>query len=127
MIEVSLKPWVYIASPYTKGDPCINTRFQFEVFDKMLTDRLVTPYAPLVAHFQHTIFPRPYQDWIQYCMDFIPRFDACLRLNATGPRGYLVSESSGADGEVALFKALDKPVFYNIEDLYRWVCSGAMP
>lgn len=113
-----MKPFVYIASPYTKGDPCINARFQCQIFDELLGDGLVLPYAPLISHFQHTMFPRPYQDWVKYDLDIIPRFDACLRLNATGPNGYSVSESSGADGEVKLFTELGKPVFYSKNALY---------
>lgn len=119
-----MKPFVYIASPYTKGDPCINARFQCETFDQLLGDRIVTPYVPLISHFQHTMFPRPYQDWIQYDLDIIPRFDACLRLNAKfEPLGYVKSRSSGADGEIALFMKLEKPVFYSISALYSWVQS----
>ncbi len=116
-----MKPFVYIASPYNKGDPCINARFQCATFDALLADGLVLPHAPLISHFQHTMFPRPYEDWLQYDLDIIPRFDACLRLNATGPNGYLVSESGGADREVALFAKLGKPVFYSTFALYDWV------
>lgn len=115
------KPFVYIASPYTKGDPCINARFQCEVFDRLLGEGLVLPYAPLISHFQHTMFPRPYTDWVQYDLAIIPRFDACLRLDARGPNGYHESRSSGADGEVKLFTELGKPVFYSVADLYVWV------
>jgi hypothetical protein len=115
-----MKPFIYIASPYTKGDPCINARFQCATFDALLADGRVLPYAPLISHFQHTMFPRPYQDWVQYDLDIIPRFDGCLRLNATGPNGYLVKESSGADGEVKLFEQLGKPVFYSFETLWQW-------
>src|SRR5690606_24344559 len=68
-IEVSrchlmLRPLVYIASPYTKGDPCVNARFQSEVFDQMVSDGICLPYIPLWSHYQHTLFPRPYADWI---------------------------------------------------------------
>lgn len=117
-----MKPFIYIASPYTKGDPCINARFQCETFDRLLGDGLVTPYAPLISHFQHTMFPRPYQDWIQYDLDIIPHFAACLRLAAKyEPLGYSEDRSTGADGEIALFTKLGKPVFYSIADLYGWV------
>jgi hypothetical protein len=117
------KPFIYIASAYTKGDPCINARFQCQVFDELLGEGLVLPYAPLISHFQHTMFPRPYQDWVQYDLDIIPRFDACLRLTALNERDatYQVSQSSGADGEVALFGKLGKPTFYSKADLYAWV------
>lgn len=128
------RPLVYIASPYTKGDPCVNTRFQCQVFDELLGDGLVLPYAPLISHFQHTMFPRPYDVWIKYDLDFIRRanFSACLRLAATsdriglsGDKFYYVNESSGADGEERLFNELKKPVFYSKEELYVWVRSKA--
>jgi hypothetical protein len=121
-----VKPVVYIASAYTKGDVAVNTRFQCEVFDRLMNDGKAWPVAPLMSHFQHLIFPRPYQDWIDYDLALIPRFDACLRLTATCERlGYSQSESSGADGEVREFQRLGKPVFYSVVELYRWIDAGA--
>lgn len=115
------RPVVYIASPYTKGDPAINTHFQCQIFDRLMTDGAVWPVAPLWSHFQHTLFPRKYQDWLAYDLAMIPRYDACLRLNAENPQlKYVETQSSGADKEVAEFKRLGKPVFYSIEDLYAW-------
>lgn len=119
-----MKPVVYIASPYTKGDPGINTRFQCDVFNELMNDGLVWPVVPLWSHFQHIIHPRPYRDWIDYDLALLPRYDACLRLNATNHVvGYVQAESSGADGEVAAFKRLNKPVFYDKASLYQWVKS----
>ncbi len=121
-----MKPFVYIASPYTKGDPCVNARFQCQVFNEMLDDGICIPFAPLVSHFQHTLFPRHYKSWVQYDLDIIPRFDACLHLDSylkdfNGPgNDYCIGESSGADGEVKLFQELNKPVFYNKVSLYNW-------
>jgi hypothetical protein len=116
------KPVIYIASPYSKGDPAINTRFQCEVFDKLMDDGFVWPVIPLVSHFIHLIFPRNYQDWIDYDLAMLPRYDACLRLNATYDKmKYVETKSSGADGEEAAFRKMGKPVFYSIEELYNWV------
>src|SRR5580658_4333760 len=113
------RPIVYIASPYSKGDPAINTHFQCKVFDRLMNDSVVWPVAPLWSHFQHTTFPRPYKDWMEYDLALIPRYDACLRLNAEFPDlKYSESQSSGADNEVAAFKRMEKPVFYSVEDLY---------
>ncbi len=120
------KPFVYIASPYTKGDPCINARFQCEMFDHLLADGVVLPYAPLISHFQHTMFPRHYKVWVQYDLDILPKFDACLRLDAVNQAmAYRVSESSGADGEVARCRELGIPVFYSVADLYAWAEARA--
>lgn len=120
-MELTAKPIVYIASPYSKGDPAINTHFQCRIFDKMLTDNKVWPYAPLWSHFQHVLFPRAYKDWIAYDLALLDRFDACLRLNTEAVHlNYLQNESAGADGEVKAFEKAGKPVFYNFCDLYRW-------
>lgn len=125
------KPLIYVASPYTKGDPTINTHFQCRIFDQLLTDGIVIPFVPLWSHFQHCVLPRHYEDWINYDLDFIraANFSACLRLNATCPNlpDYLVTESSGADGEEAVFNQMKKPIFYSIDDLYEWVEAEILP
>ncbi len=116
------RPIVYISSPYTNGDQGLNTRFQCEVWDQLMTDGLVWPVAPLWSHFQHIILPRKYDDWLDFDLAMIKTYDACLRLNSTfKDLDYLVVESKGADMEVAEFKRMMKPVFYSIEDCYDWV------
>lgn len=116
------KPTVYIASPYTKGDPAINTHFQCEVFDRLLQDGRVYPIAPLWTHFQHTLFPLLYDKWREYDNGLIPLYDACLRLSSESSRcDYGESRSTGADEEVELFRRLGKPVFFSLERLFEWV------
>jgi hypothetical protein len=116
-----LKKIAYIASPYTKGDVAVNTRFQCEIFDKLLTDGKVLPVAPLWSHFQHLLFPRPYQDWIRYDQEMLHLYDCCLRLPATNSAlAYREEQSTGADAEVATFQSMRRPIFYSIEDLYEW-------
>lgn len=119
------KPTVYIASPYTKGDVAMNVHFQCLTFDRLLSDGKVLPVAPLWSHFQHTIFPRPYSDWIEYDQEMLLLYDACLRLDAILSKyKYRTQESAGADAEVETFKKMGKPVFYSISDLYEWVSSA---
>lgn len=116
------KPVVYIASPYSKGDPAINTHFQCRIFDQLLTENLVIPVAPLWTHFQHLLYPRPYEDWIRYDQETLFMYDICLRLEAVNQRtDYREYQSSGADAEVNSFRNCGKPVFFSIEDLYVWV------
>jgi hypothetical protein len=118
------KPIIYIASPYTNGDPAINVRFQCRVFDQLLREGRVWPVAPLWTHFQHTLFPRHYEDWLEYDKALLPLYDGCLRLNAEEPElNYIEKKSTGADGEVEAFKLMGKPVFYSVESLYEWVES----
>lgn len=116
-----LKPLVYVASPYTKGDPGINTRFQCEMFHKLWTDGIVAPICPLWSHFQHILFPMPYEEWVDYDNQVIPRCDALVRLIADyRPIGYRQRDSSGADAEVDLARSLGIPVFTDIDKLYEW-------
>ncbi len=120
-----MKPLVYIASPYTKGDVGINTRFQCQIWNDMMNDGRVLPYAPLWSHFQHTMFPRPYEDWIEYDNAIIPRMDALVRLSAEYmPLGYFEDKSSGADAEVELARSHGLPVFFTLHTLYLWVNAG---
>lgn len=100
----------------------MNTHFQCKIFDKLLTDQRVLPVVPLWTHFQHLLFPRPYEDWLKYDQEMLCLYDCCLRLNAELPEAnYFEKNSSGADKEVATFQQLDKPVFYSIESLYQWL------
>lgn len=116
------KPFIYIASPYTKGDACINTYCQMKMFNELMNDGIVNPYIPLLSHYLHTFSPRPYIDWINYDLEILHVFDACLRIDANYPKmGYKVTESSGADDEIQNFKDQHKPVFYSKKNLYRWV------
>lgn len=87
-----------------------------------MNDKIVFPIAPLWSHFQHFIFPRPYEDWMAYDLELIKICHACLRLDADIPEmNYLITESKGADMEVAEFKKHGKPVFYSKEALYEWL------
>jgi hypothetical protein len=120
------KPVVFIASPYTKGDAAVNTHFQCKIFDQLLTEDRVIPIVPLWTHFQHLLFPRPYEDWLKYDQALLRLYDCCLRLPATHePMDYRQSESSGADAEVATFQRQGKPVFFSIEEMYAWLDAKA--
>jgi hypothetical protein len=115
------KPFIYIASAYTKGDPAVNTNFQCRIFDELMNDGIVWPYCPLMSHFQHTLFPRHYTDWLEYDLAVLHKMDACVRLTATNERiQYSVAESSGADGEVAYCEKIGVPVFWSIQEMYDW-------
>ncbi len=115
------KPVIYIASAYTRGDVAINVRFQMETFDTLIGIGLVTPIAPLWTHFQHLMFPRPYEEWITYDNALLPLYDGCLRLTSEYPRmKYVEMESSGADEEVRYFQSVGKPVFFSIRELHNW-------
>jgi len=56
--------------------------------------------------------PRSYESWLAYCMVHIPFCHAVL---------VLPGESSGKDREIAIAKSLGKPIFYSVEELYKWL------
>lgn len=116
-----MKPLVYIASPYSKGDQLRNAEFQFKIMHKMMDDGIVVPFPPLFSHYAHIYRNRAYMDWVEYDNDLINRrmFDCCIRLDAIDG-DYVIHESSGADAEVRLFQYLGIPVFNSIESLYQW-------
>ncbi len=105
---------VYIASPYTLGDIAVNVKVQIDMADKLM-DNEFAPFVPLYSHFQHMIHPRPYQDWIKIDLEWVKVCDCVLRLPG---------ESSGADGEVKFAEELNIPVFYSLEELYKFYNDG---
>lgn len=110
IIETNKMIKVYIASPYTLGDVAVNVKLQLDVYDKLMTLGFA-PFAPLYSHFQHMTHPRPYEDWIKIDLVWVEACDCVLRLGG---------ESKGADGEVEYAKTLDKPIFYNIDELIKY-------
>lgn len=100
---------IYISGPYTKGDTCENTNNAIKIANKIL-DAGHIPFVPHLAHFWHTMTPRPWQDWMKIDLAFLPSCNILLRLPG---------ESKGADIEVAKAMELNIPVFYSYEELER--------
>ena len=98
---------VYIAGPYTRPDPCVNTNRAMAAWD-LLWGLGFAPFCPHWSHYQHTHIPRPYEDWLAYDLEWLRTCDAVLRLPG---------ESSGADKEVAEAVRLGIPVFLGWGDL----------
>ena len=120
-----MKPIVYISSPYTKGDSALNTRFQCQIWNELMDDGIVLPIAPLWSHFQHSIFPRSYKDWMDYDLELIKICDVCLRVDVAIPKmDYYITESLGADKEVIAFIDAGKRVFYDKNEMYNWLVEN---
>ena len=100
---------VYIAAPYSSGDPWQNTCnaiFAAELVSKSG----FAPYIPHLSHFWDHLIPHPYQFWIDLDNAFLPICDAVYRLPGASP---------GADAEVKLAVKLGIPVFLTLEELVR--------
>lgn len=104
-----MKPWVYIAAPYTAPDPAENTRRAVQAGAALLDSDLVIPVVPHLTMLWHLIAPRPYEEWIAYDRHLLRRCDALVRLSGDSP---------GADEEVAFAGELGLPVFDGEMPLY---------
>ena len=100
---------VYIASPYTKGDPAANVRAQIDAAHEIMDARMF-PFAPLMAHFHHLVHPRSWGDWMKIDIVWLMSCDCVLRLPG---------ESQGADYEVQVALGREMPVYYSIEELFK--------
>lgn len=95
---------VYIAGPYTKNDPAENTKVAQELWDR-LRKAGYSPYCPHWSHYQHILYPLPYENWLEYDLEWLALCDVMLRIPG---------QSSGADKEVDYAKALGMTVHYDV-------------
>lgn len=98
---------VYIASPYTNGDPFINVRRQIDAGEELIQAGFI-PYLPLLSHYHHQIYPHSYETWCSLDLAWVEVCNALLRL---------LGKSKGADGEVERAFKLGIPVYYSIAEL----------
>jgi len=118
------KPLVYISSPYTKGDQLVNARYQCFIWNRLRSEGVVTPIAPLWSAFQHFIDPVNYQGWMEYDIEIVSRCDALVRCDVVHQwedgSVYTQRESRGADMEWDHAIEIGIPTFIDINSLYRW-------
>ena len=98
---------IFIAGPYTNGEPILNVKAALDVASVLL-DAGHAPFVPHLCHFWHFLHDRDYQVWIDYDLEWLAACDAVLRLPG---------ESPGADGEIARAFELGIPVYHELADL----------
>lgn len=98
---------VYVAGPYTQGDPEQNTRAAIAAGDTLLAHGFA-PYVPHMSHFWHQQHPHEYETWMQLDLAWLSVCEAVLRLPGDSP---------GADREVEFARAHNIPVYYGISEL----------
>jgi uncharacterized protein DUF4406 len=98
---------VYVAGPYTAGDPVINTARAIDAGTALL-ERGYAPFVPHLTMFWHMKDPQKYETWLAYDFEWVASCDVLLRL--PGP-------SSGADREVELANKLGIRVEYSLDVL----------
>ena len=102
--------YIYIAGPYTNGDPVLNVRKAIEAGEQLIELGYI-PFILHLSHLWHLISPHEYDYyWIKYTKEWIGKCDALLRLPG---------ESEGAEIEEMHALHLGKPVFYVIPLLPR--------
>jgi hypothetical protein len=102
--------YVYIASPYTKGDVAVNVRRNIACGEALTFYGLI-PFIPLLGHFWHIMFPHDAEFWYELDLQWIHKCDALLRLPG---------DSTGADKEVNYAKENNIPVFFSVEELLEY-------
>ena len=98
---------VYVAGPYTHGDVAANVHRAIEVGNN-LSLLGYTPLVPHLSHLWHLIFPRTYEFWLEYDLQWLAVCDCLLRIPG---------KSTGADKEVKFAIARGIPVYYSIDEL----------
>jgi hypothetical protein len=105
---------VYLAGPYTKPDPVVNTRDAI-LFGAQLRDTYgLRVFVPHMSHFEHLLEPKPYSHWLKVDLEWLPLCDVLYRMPG---------ESSGADKEVEAAKAAGIPVVSSLGGLEDWLAS----
>jgi len=99
---------IFIAGPYAKPDPVINTRNAILAAEEVLK-RGHIPYIPHLCHLWHLVSPHEEGFWSEYDLKFLPLCHAILRLPG---------ESKGADKEVRIAEEeLFLTVFRDIDEI----------
>jgi hypothetical protein len=104
------KPLVYVAGPYTNGDPVVNTRAAVEMGEELIALG-VLPVIPHLSLLWHFAAPHPVEFWYEYDLAVLARCDALYRMPG---------RSTGADREVEHALDLGLPVLDSLSDLRKW-------
>jgi hypothetical protein len=105
---------IYVAGPYSTGDPIINTREAVKAAEELIKKGHI-PFIPHLTMLWHLIAPHPTLFWYEYDFVWLRFCNAVLRLPGI---------SEGADGEVKLAKHLCMPIYYDISEVPEGVQNG---
>ena len=106
---------IYVAGPYSAGDPTLNTREAIKVADQLAAAGGF-PFVPHLSHLWHLVSPHDYEFWIAQDMEWLEACDAVYRIPGA---------SRGADKEVARAEELGMSVYYNLPLLLARLGSAA--
>lgn len=109
-----MKKRIYIAGPYTKPDPEMNTAEAIFMGD-WVRSLGFSVYIPHLTHYWEKQIHHEFEFWMEHDLEWLDVCDAVLRLPG---------ESAGADREVAYAKEHGKPVYYSIPELIATKTEG---
>jgi hypothetical protein len=109
---------IYIAGPYTKPDPIINTRKAASVGMKIHEDTMAGVIIPHLSLLAHAMFPRELEYWYAFDLAQVAACTAVCRIPGV---------SVGADAEEAFARQRGIPVFSSTWDglnaLYKFLSA----
>jgi hypothetical protein len=111
-----VRPLVFIAAPYSKPDPVVNTRIAIKAGMAIYEHEHALPLIPHLSMLAHLVEPRPVDWWYEFDLLLLARCDALWRLPG---------ESTGADREVREARLLGLPVFLDGQALVKWLRERA--
>lgn len=91
------RPLLYLAAPYTRPDPVLNTHTAIRIADLIYAETNWVPVVPHLTMLWHAISPKPVDHWYEYDLHILRACDGILRLPG---------ESTGADLEVKEAEAI---------------------
>src|SRR5690606_23859193 len=104
--RVTGRPVVYVAGPYSQGDPAENVATAVRVASLLMDRGWAWPLGPPLSHLWHMIAPRPHRDWIDLDLALLARCDRLVRLPAAsggaGGAGAWAEEHGGPGGHLPL-------------------------
>lgn len=102
-------PLVYVAGPYTRPDPVLNTRTACLLADQLVAAGAAV-FVPHLTLLWHAISPADVEEWYERDLAVLAHCQAVA---------LLPGESTGADREVGFARARDIPV-YSVDHPVAW-------
>lgn len=93
--------YVYVAGPLTVGGTGTNLRNASWAADALM-QRGFVPFVPHLSFYFDLLYPHSYEEWMDWCLAWVARCDAVLRLPGA---------SDGAVREVEFARSRNLPVF----------------
>ena len=71
--------YIYIAGPYSNGDPVLNVRLAIQTAERLVARGFI-PFIPHLTMFWHLLLPHYINYWYEYDLAWLDKCDGLLRL-----------------------------------------------